>query len=181
VALPQQKFREIVFQLLYSYDMGASDVKSMITLIMKELSVSKGNVERAQQCVEAVKAHQEEIDEKIRKAASSYDFSRIQSVERNILRLGIYEMLFDDAIPEKVAISESMRLARKFSTPEASGFVNAVMDVVYKKTCGLKVDEKIIEEQYNKLIESEEIASQSHEQQLGDNDDSASSSFFPKE
>jgi len=133
VALPNQKFREIVFQLLYSRDMGNPHSEDIIPMIMKELAVSKKSVLEAQEVVEKIQKHQPEIDAKIAASSNAYDFDRIHSVERNILRLGIYEMLFDDNIPEKVAISEAMRLAKKFSSGDARAFVNAIMDRILRE------------------------------------------------
>lgn len=131
--LPQQKFREIVFQLLYSYDMSQATEEDMLPLIMTELSVTKKAVQEAQMRVQAILAKLNEIDKMIAVASLSYAFERIASVERNILRLGVFELLFDDDIPPKVAISEAMRLARKFGTPESAAFINAIMDNLYKQ------------------------------------------------
>lgn len=131
--LPQQKFREIVFQLLYSYDMSQADEEDMLPLIMSELSVTKKAVQEAQSRVQTIIATLDEIDKLIELASVAYTFERIASVERNILRLGVFELLFDENVPPKVAISEAIRLARKFGTPESAAFVNAVMDNLYKQ------------------------------------------------
>jgi N utilization substance protein B len=71
------------------------------------------------------------IDEKITSLSPDYSFARISRVEKTILRLGVYEILFDDLIPPLVAISEAIRLTRKFGTPESARFVNAILDRVY--------------------------------------------------
>ena len=133
MAVPHQKFREIVFQMLYSLDVGKAKDEDMLPILMEELSVSKQAVQMAQERVHRLMEKIDEIDPLISEKSLSYDFERIQSVERNILRLGVYELLFDDAIPEKVAISEAMRLARKFGSPESSTFVNAILDSIMKQ------------------------------------------------
>lgn len=133
MAVPQQKFRELVFQLLYSGDMEPQDEKEIRELLMRELRVTKRVVREGQVRVEAIVQKQAELDALIEKTATEYTFDRIPSVERNVLRIGLFELLFDEAIPPKVAISEGMRLSRKFSTPESSSFINAVMDSVYKQ------------------------------------------------
>lgn len=158
MSLPQQKFREIVFQLLYSYNLGKSQEIDMIPLIMKELSVTRKAVKEASARVEAIEAELSKIDEIIAKTSQSYAFERIQSVEKNILRLGVYELVYDPNIPPIVAISEAVRLARKFGSPEAATFVNAVLDGIFKLSEGTKVDPSTIEESFQKLIASEEIA-----------------------
>lgn len=130
--LPHTKFREIVFQMLYSYDMSQASDEDMLPLLMEELSVTKQSVRQAQERVHAINQKLSEIDSLIATHSHSYEFERIQTVERNILRLGIYELLFDEEIPDKVAISEALRLAKKFGTPESVHYVNGVMDCIYK-------------------------------------------------
>lgn len=134
MSLPQQKFREIVFQMLFSIDMGQASEEDMLPLLMAELSVTKQSVRKAQERVRNLLTRQSEIDALIAKSSTSYSFERIQSVERNILRLGIFEMLYDDEVPPKVAIAEAVRLTRKFSTPESGHFVNAILDSIYKES-----------------------------------------------
>jgi len=132
MALSQQKFREIVFQLLYSQDIASPDKSSMTELMMTELTVSKRNVLLALEKVDKIKEHLPEIDLLIQSASTSYDFDRIQLVTKNILRVAVFELLFDEHIPPKVAIAEAIRLSRKFCTPESATFTNAILDQIYK-------------------------------------------------
>jgi N utilization substance protein B len=133
MALPLQKFREIVFQLLYSNDFADSDDSDMTGLMMQEHAVTKKNVLIAQERMRQILIKKEALDELIQKTAHDYAFERIPRVERNLLRLGIFELMFDDEIPPKVAIAEAMRLCRKFATPEGAAFVNAILDQLFKK------------------------------------------------
>jgi transcription antitermination protein NusB len=158
MSVPQQKLREIVFQMLYSFDMGRARDEDMVPLLMAELAVAKSAVLTAQKRVHAILEKQKEIDKLISNASLSYAFERIQSVERNILRLGIYELMFDEAIPPKVSIAEAMRLARKFGSPESANFVNAIMDNVYKLSLGEKHDHSKLTEAIDNISKSEEIA-----------------------
>jgi N utilization substance protein B len=130
MAIPQQKFRELVFQLLYSYDIGSSKEDLMIPFMMEELSVSKKTVLQAQERVGKIQENLKEIDTLIANASKSYAFDRIQTVEKNILRLGVFELLHDPSIPPKVALAEAIRLTRKFGTPESGTFVNAILDSI---------------------------------------------------
>ena len=131
----------MVFQMLYSYDFSDSDESDVIDMLMHELKVTKKSASDATRKVKAILERKNEIDEMIRPASTEYQLERISRVEKNILRLGIFEMYFDDAIPEKVAITEAIRLCRKFGTPESADFVNAILDCIYKgspcasKTC----------------------------------------------
>jgi N utilization substance protein B len=136
MAIPQKKMREIVFQLLYSSERGYSDEQDLIELIMKELAVTKSIVRQALEKVYLIQNHKSEIDAAISKTSQSYTFDRIQSVEINILRLAVYELLIESITPPKVIIAEAMRLARKFGTPESASFINAILDNMYKSQQG---------------------------------------------
>jgi N utilization substance protein B len=169
MSLPAQKFREIVFQMLYSYDMGRTSDEMMIDLLCSELSVTKKSAKEAQARMHKILENLEDIDTLISKTSYSYSFERIQSVERNILRMSIFELLFDHEIPEKVAIAEAMRLARKFSTKEAATFVNAILDVLYKSSQGIAIDNKQLQLSSEELTLIEKI---SHEASQNKKDES---------
>ena len=132
MAISLQKFREIVFHLLYSSDFGGCGENELIDLIMGQLVVTKKAVREAQELALKVKEKQEELDAMIIEQSKGYDFERIPRIERNVLRLGIYEMLYSPTVPSKVAIAEAIRLARKFAAPESATFVNAVLDTILK-------------------------------------------------
>ena len=68
------------------------------------------------------------IDERIAKYTDNWDLPRIAAVDRNILRLAMYEMLFRDDIPPVVSINEAVDIAKKFSTRESGAFVNGILD-----------------------------------------------------
>ena len=168
MSLPAQKFREIVFQMLYSYDMGRATDENMLDLLCAELSVTKKSVKEAQARVHKILENIEDIDDLIAKTSHSYEFERIQSVERNILRMSIFELLFDDSIPEKVAIVEAMRLARKFSTKESASFVNAILDALYKSSQGQAIDEKQLQASAEELALIERISNEASLQKKDD-------------
>ena len=165
MSVPQQKFREIVFQMLYSYALSSPDEDEIENLIMKELSVTKKTVKTALDKVRAILSQQKEIDALIAKASISYSFERIQTVEKNILRLGVFELFYDEEIPPKVAISEALRLARKFATPESATFINALLDHMYKESLGEKSDITAMDESSKNLELSEEQARKAIEEQ----------------
>lgn len=132
MALPPQKFREAVLQMLYSQDfiLGSDD---LVPLLMEELKTTRKAMLEAQARVNEILVKLPEIDAAIGLASTEYTFERISRVEKTIIRLGLFELLFDSSIPPKVAIAEAIRLCRKFGTPESSQFVNAILDGVYKK------------------------------------------------
>jgi N utilization substance protein B len=99
---------------------------------MQHHQVTKKSLYQAQEVVSEIKKLQDAIDASITKYSKEYEFDRIPRVEKNVLRLGIYEMLYAKEVPPKVAISEALRLARKFATAESSQFINALLDTIYK-------------------------------------------------
>jgi len=88
--------------------------------------------EFAQPLIEGMVAHLAEIDERIRRYSENFDFNRIAAVDRNILRLAIYEMLCRDDIPPVVSINEAIELAKTFGGAESGRFVNGILDRVRK-------------------------------------------------
>ncbi len=134
MAFPQQKLREIVFQLLYSHDFSQTDaLDDLAHLIMGELTLPRTILKIAQEKATEVLKFRDEADKLIEEASTAYKFERILRAEKNILRLGVYELLHPDLVPAKVAIAESIRLCRKFASPEGASFVNAILDSIFKK------------------------------------------------
>jgi transcription antitermination protein NusB len=133
MSLPPQKFREIVFQVLFSLDFHKSDTSELMKTLMNELKVTRKNIQEAEERAQKIRSHLAEIDAYITKTSTSYDFHRIQSVERNILRLAVFELLIENVIPLLVVISEAKRLAKKFSTGDAQSFVHAILETLAKQ------------------------------------------------
>ncbi len=80
--------------------------------------------------IRGVLEHREAIDEAIKKHAKNWDFHRIATVDRNIMRLAIYEMLYREDIPPVVSINEAVDIAKKFSTEDSGKFVNGILDKI---------------------------------------------------
>ncbi len=131
--LPPQKKREIVFHLLYSLDFALCEEEEIFPFLMQHHKVTRKTLFAVEAYTKEVRLQLSSIDEMVRNTAEEYEFERIPRVERNILRLGIYELCFLKEIPPKVAISEAIRLTRKFATAESAHFVNAILDTLYKK------------------------------------------------
>jgi N utilization substance protein B len=144
MSLPAQKFREIVFLLLYRSDFIHSEWEETILLIMDQLKVTKSSVLEAQKRMFLMKEKQETIDEKISNASTEYSFDRISSVEKTILRLGLYEILYDASTSVKVYFAEAIRLTRKFGSPESADFVHAILDKVFKNELALSKEPVLV-------------------------------------
>lgn len=134
MALPNQKLREMVFQMLYGQGYSPGNEDDVIQLFMHELEITKRSAKEAFQKVQNILKSQSEIDDQIRRASTEYQFERISSVEKNILRLGIFELCYDKSIPSAIVIAEAVRMCRKFGSPESANFVNAILDGILKST-----------------------------------------------
>jgi N utilization substance protein B len=84
----------------------------------------------AEPLIKGVLEHRDAIDERIKKHCRNWDFNRIAAVDRNIMRLAIYEMLHREDIPPVVSINEAVDIAKKFSTEDSGKFVNGILDKV---------------------------------------------------
>ena len=131
--LTPHKMREIIFHLLYSADFAPESLEEVIPFLMQHHLVTKKSVYQAQNRAAEIQSKAAVIDEMIAKTATEYEFDRIPRVEKNLLRLAVFELYFSTEVPPKVAISEAMRLARKFASDESAHFINAILDALYKK------------------------------------------------
>lgn len=129
MALPHQKFREIIFLLLFAQ---SEDEPETVRLIMEQLQVSKSHVMSALAKAKLILEKQDQIDELLCKVLISYDLERIQKPEKIALMIGIYDLVFEKQIPHKIAIAETLRLTKKFGTPAAISIVLALLDAIFK-------------------------------------------------
>lgn len=131
MTLDPYKKRELVFLLLFSADMGQDLLsEEVVDLVKNECKVAKKHVLEALERARTIFGVFEACDELISRICTEYKITRIQSVERNILRLAIFEIAMERKIPTKVVFAEARRLAKKFSTDESVNFVYALVAAV---------------------------------------------------
>ncbi|MCA9363283.1 transcription antitermination factor NusB [Candidatus Kaiserbacteria bacterium] len=130
--------RSIVLQSLFEWDLNALEKKAVVEVLERnvaEFAPNKTDMPFMEKLLEGVMAKQPELDQVIEKAAPDWPIDRISPVDRNILRLGLYELLFADRseVPAKVAINEAIELAKQFGGENSSRFINGVLGAVYKE------------------------------------------------
>lgn len=130
--------RSIVLQSLFEWDLNAvpkKEVGEVLKRNVEEFAPNKTDMPFMEKLLDGVLAKQSELDLIIEKAAPEWPIDRISPVDRNILRLGLYELLFSDRseVPAKVAINEAIELAKQFGGDNSSRFVNGVLGAVYKE------------------------------------------------
>jgi N utilization substance protein B len=130
--------RSIVLQTLFEWDLGAVERKDTLAALERnvaEFAPNKADLPFMERLLDGILGKQAELDLVITKAAPEWPLDRISPVDRNILRLGLYELLFSDRgeVPAKVAINEAIELAKQFGGENSSRFVNGVLGAVYKE------------------------------------------------
>jgi len=120
--------REAAVQFLYQRDLNVGANAQTMEEFWELRPAAKKVREFGMAIAEGVLAHQGDIDERIRQAASNYDLHRIAAVDRNILRIGIYEMLYCPEVPPVVSINEAIEIAKRFGSEESGRFVNGILD-----------------------------------------------------
>lgn len=125
--------REKVIQFLYYKEsVPAYTLDAALTFFWQSQEARSDVIKFATRLIQGVLEKQIEIDLKIEASSKHWDFDRIAPIDRNILRLAFYEMLFCDDIPPVVTINEAIEIAKKFSTEESGKFVNGFLDVLRK-------------------------------------------------
>lgn len=118
-------------QALFAADIGRISGEAALEQVLEGKSLDPENIFFAQKLVRGVEEKREKLDELLDKYAIGWPVERMSVVDRNILRLGLYELMFlREEIPPSVAINEAVELAKIFSTEEASAFVNGILDTI---------------------------------------------------
>lgn len=129
----RRKGREVVLQYSFWRDLQRGSGPERLDEFWEFLPTKQSVRDFAQPLIEGLLAHLPEVDERIQKYAENYEFNRISAVDRNVLRLAIYEMLFRDDIPPVVSINEAIELAKTFGGAESGKFVNGILDRIRKE------------------------------------------------
>ncbi|KMY54724.1 antitermination protein NusB [Bacillus sp. FJAT-27231] len=115
--------REKSLQALYQMDVSGAEPEEAIANVLGEEAAD----EYLSKSVKGTFEHQEDIDATIKAHLEKWSFDRLARVDRNILRLAVFEMKYGDDVPEKVAINEAIELAKQFSDEQAGKFINGVL------------------------------------------------------
>jgi N utilization substance protein B len=127
------KAREYVVQMLYQVDITGGNWQETLKNFWEfneQENIPAELKEFSAELLGGVAEHMQEIDKKISKYAANWQLERMAFVDRNIMRLGCFELIFREDIPPKVAINEAVELAKKYSGSESGKFVNAILDQI---------------------------------------------------
>jgi transcription antitermination protein NusB len=128
--------RTVVLQSLYEWDFYGQkrDLVSILERNLEEFAPGIDEPDFAWRIMKGVIEHIAEIDEILTKAAPEWPLSKVALIDRNILRIGLYELLYADhnEVPPKVAINEAIEIGKSYGGPNAGRFVNGVLGTVYR-------------------------------------------------
>ncbi len=130
--------RSIVMQSLYEWDFSGKkpgQLKKIVERNIKEFGPGLENTDFIWQLINGISSKLPQIDKIIEKAAPEWPVEQITIVDRNVLRIGLYELLFSkkEEVPPKVAINEAIELAKTFGGESSGKFINGVLGTVYKQ------------------------------------------------
>jgi N utilization substance protein B len=126
--------REAALQILYQADATGDPVDEASALYWDNFAPSEDVREFTNALVDGVKAHMEEIDALIVRASINWRLDRMPRVDRNVLRIAVYELLHTPEVPVAVAINEAIEIGKKFGTEESGSFINGILDRVASET-----------------------------------------------
>lgn len=132
----RRKAREFALQLLFQLDvtnkMSGDDSAKPMELFWEHTSCKEEIKDFSSEIIRGTLAHIEKIDENINKYAENWDLNRMPTVDRNILRFAIYEILYRDDIPLKVSINEAIEISKSYGTEDSARFINGLLDKISK-------------------------------------------------
>jgi transcription antitermination protein NusB len=129
----RRKARELALQMLFQHDMSGN-VPDMIIQTFEELQKSKPNIrEFATKIFKGTVDNLTSIDEMITAQADNWRLSRMAVVDRNIIRMCVYEFLHENDTPKLVIIDEGIEIAKKYGTDKSSQFINGILDGILKR------------------------------------------------
>ena len=128
----RREARESALKFLYQTEFNSENPSLELDSFCGRLNTSEEVQSFTRVLIKKFLMHQKEVDELLKNISSNWTQDRMAVIDRNILRLGISELLFDSTTPPKVVINEAIEIAKKFGTDESPDFINGVLDKIHK-------------------------------------------------
>lgn len=123
--------RETALQVLFQLDFTGEEKDSLEQVIQhwaEEFAVPEKSIQFTRELIEGTLRNKEEIDKTISSTAHEWALDRMNTVDRNLMRLAIYEMLYDSETPQRVTINEAIEIAKKYGSEDSAKFINGILD-----------------------------------------------------
>ena len=128
----RRKARELALRMLYQMETNSEDIDRALARYCETFPYQQDVIDYTKGILSGIEREKEAIDGFVRSASENWRLDRITYVDLNILRLGVYEMLFSEDVPPKVAIDEAIEIAKKYGNEDSREFINGVLDRVLK-------------------------------------------------
>ncbi len=128
----RSKSRDLALQVLYAIDVAKQSPQETLEIFWQEHPEEDSVREFAEELVKGTMENIEKIDGLISKYASNWEIKRMATIDRNIMRMASFELLFKDDIPPKVTINEAVELAKRYGDVDSGKFVNGIVDKINK-------------------------------------------------
>lgn len=125
--------RELALKFLYQHELNEGDVDAQMDRFLKQFSSPNEVKEFAEELVQTTLQQKSEIDKVLEKYSDNWMLDRMTVIDRNILRIGTCELLYNPSTPPKVAINEAVEIAKKYGNEDSPEFINGILDKVYKE------------------------------------------------
>ena len=126
--------RELALQFLYQFDLRGQEFLGEARSFLRDEESDKSTREFALHLIRGTAEHLDEVNDLIRQVAKNWDIERMAVIDRNVLRMATFELLYCTDIPPKVSINEAIELGKRYSTQNSGGFINGVLDKIKDKT-----------------------------------------------
>jgi N utilization substance protein B len=136
----RRKSREVALQLLYMWEFASGDIDRALSHFWREGELDDKVVSFARNLALGTINNLEDIDKYITDSSEHWRLDRMALIDRNVMRMAVYEFLYTPSTPRKVVINEAIEVAKRFSTEESTQFVNGILDNIRKR---IETDDKI--------------------------------------
>jgi len=128
----RRKARAVILQALYEIDSAGHNAEEVLNNLLVDNELSEENNAFVCEMVSGVIKNKQQLDKHIKRFAPAWPIEQLSTIDRNILRFAIFELLVDNKVPVKIAINEAVELAKKFGSDNSARFVNGVLSSVNK-------------------------------------------------
>lgn len=140
----RRKAREVALQVLFQIDVSQVDVDEAVELFWNNFEAPENVREFSTHLIKGTHSQLTEIDELIKSCSENWSLDRMSKVDKNILRLAVFELVYCDDIPPKVTLNEAIDLGKYYGSENSGSFINGILDALYTKLLQEDPDKNIV-------------------------------------
>lgn len=140
--MKRREARELVLKILYAWDVGKNDADQVMEQLFNEENTTESGRVFCRSLVNGVIANLVAIDKLISKYSTDWPLDRMAVVDRNLMRIAVFEILFSDGVPSAVAVNEAIEIAKSYGSEESPRFVNGILGNIIKDLSQIKAELK---------------------------------------